>query len=403
MSEKIYIFKRKLKAFLGSLPYYVCRIFPIKKNKVVVWTFETKGGYACSPKYIAEEMLRRNELGETEWSIYWLVDDLNKDFPSQISKVKSSLWSRAYHMSTAKYWVSNTRTFYEARKRKGTLYFQTWHGSVALKPIGKYRGEKFSNIAYLVSKHDSDMIDFLLSPSDWCTKTWRDGLIYDGDIVETGAPRNDVLINNVVQKHKEFREAYHLPQNARICLYAPTFRSGSQSTKRSVSSEPITLDFQKLITVLEKRFGGTWYIFLRLHPQLASIMDGFPIVGDKQRLIDVSKRPDMAEIMAATDAIITDYSTVVFEGFLTGQPGFIYADDLGDYIADRGQLMFQLDEIPFSVSQNNDELMLNIEKFDIVAYQRKAKEFIKEIISFDDGLASKRVVDLMLEEGSSKL
>jgi len=48
-SEKIYIYKRKCKAFLSSLVYYACWIFPIKKNKVVMWTFEGMGGYGCSP------------------------------------------------------------------------------------------------------------------------------------------------------------------------------------------------------------------------------------------------------------------------------------------------------------------------------------------------------------------
>ncbi len=55
--EKKYIIKRKVKAFFQSLVFYACWIFPIKKNKIVMWTFEGMGGYGCSPKYIAQELL----------------------------------------------------------------------------------------------------------------------------------------------------------------------------------------------------------------------------------------------------------------------------------------------------------------------------------------------------------
>lgn len=89
-------------------------------------------------------------------------------------------------------------------------------------------------------------------------------------------------------------------------------------------------------------------------------MKEMPISKASNRLIDVSQRPDMNEIMAATDAIITDYSTAIFEGYLTGQPGFIYADDIDEYVADCGALMFALDEIPFSVARNSDELVENV-------------------------------------------
>ena len=52
---------------------------------------------------------------------------------------------------------------------------------------------------------------------------------------------------------------------------------------------------------------------------------------------------------------------MIFESFLTRNPGFIYVDDLNEYIADRGILMFKKEEIPFSVACNNDELVENID------------------------------------------
>ena len=66
LSENIYIIRRRAQAFVHSLAYYMCRIFPIDKRKVVMWTFEGNGGYGCSPKYVAEELLRHNRKKGTE-------------------------------------------------------------------------------------------------------------------------------------------------------------------------------------------------------------------------------------------------------------------------------------------------------------------------------------------------
>lgn len=398
LSENIYIAKRKVKAFMHSLAYYVCRIFPVDRNKIVMWTFEGSGGYGCSPKYVAEEILRRNQINKTDYKIVWLVNDFSKEFPEDIVKVKSTLWNRAYHLSTAATWVSNTRTFYGTRKRRGQRYIQTWHATICIKPIGKYRGNLFPKMAYLVSAHDSKLIDFVLSGSAWCDHMYRDGLIYDGKIIKTGTPRCDVLFNQRDEKYQQIRNEYGLLSNAKIMLYAPTFRGGSQNKNRMVNSEDTTVDFGRLICSLEKRFGGKWYIFLRLHPQLAAKMEKLKTGQVSDRLIDVSQKPDMNEIIAGSDAFLTDYSSAIFEANMINIPGFIYADDLKEYIADRGDLFFDMYELPFPVALNNDELMENIVHFDEDEYKQKTQLFIKKVGIFEDGEASRRVVDLITGE-----
>lgn len=395
LSEILYITGRKIKAFLRGMIYYVCRIFPIDKNKIVMWTFEGGGGYGCSPKYVAEEILKRNRAGETSYKIVWLLNDTDKEFPTEIRKVKSTLWNRAYHLSTAGTWVSNTRTFYGARKRKKQCYIQTWHATICIKPIGKYRGNLFPRMAYLVSAYDSKLIDYVLSGSDWCDHMYRDGLIYEGRIVKTGTPRCDVLFNQREEKYRQMRKEYQLPEDAKIMLYAPTFRGGSQNKNRSVNTEEATVDFERLIKALEKRFRGKWYIFLRLHPQLAAKMQRVKVGQASDRLVDVSQRPDMNEIIAGVDAFLTDYSSAIFEGAMVRLPGFIYADDLEEYVADRGNLFFDMRELPFPVALDNKELVKNILEFDEEKYETELSRFMDEVGIFEDGKASERVVELI--------
>ncbi len=160
-----------------------------------------------------------------------------------------------------------------------------------------------------------------------------------------------------------------------------------------------TIDFELLLDALEKRFNGKWYIFLRMHPQLAAKMEKLKTHHVSERLIDVSQRPDMNEIIAGCDAFLTDYSSAIFEANMIGIPGFIYADDLEEYIADRGKLFFDMYKLPFPVALNNDELMENILKFDDESYKKKLAVFMEEVAIVEDGKASERVVDLIEEKG----
>ena len=160
----------------------VCRMFPIKKNRIVVCTFEGKSGFGCNPKYIVEELHKRNE----NYEFVWLVNDTKKTFPGYIKKVPNTLWSRAYWLATSKIWIDNYRKPFGTIKRKNQYYFQTWHGTIGFKSTGLLRKEAFSKVAYLVSKNDSDMIDYVIIDSKWCEVMDPKALVYDGAFLKTG-------------------------------------------------------------------------------------------------------------------------------------------------------------------------------------------------------------------------
>lgn len=143
LSENIYIIRRRAEAFVHGVAYYICRIFPIDKSKIVMWTFEGNGGYGCSPKYVAEELLKRNRKNGTNHKIIWLVNDDSKKFPKGIRKVKNSLWNRAYHLSTAGVWVGNTRTAYGTKKEKASVISK--HGT---QPCASSRLESTGEISF---------------------------------------------------------------------------------------------------------------------------------------------------------------------------------------------------------------------------------------------------------------
>lgn len=390
-----YVDWRKRKAFFYSLLFRICEVFPLKPDKVVMWTLEGQGGYSDSPKYIAEEILRRNRNRKSKYRIVWLTDLPKQKFPGEIKTVKASLWNWAYHLSTASFWVGNTRTAYGTRKRRGTTYIQTWHSIAGIKPIGEQRGKKLPQVARMISEADSRLIDYVLAGNEWSCKMCPSGLLYDGPILRTGIPRCDILFHGKEEMRRKCRERYRLPLDTYIMLYAPTFRGGSQQGRRSVSAEIGTMDFEKLVPVLESKFGGTWYIFLRLHPQVSDQTEKILYGNRNDRVINVSRYSDMNELIAASDMLITDYSSSIFESALMKQPGFLFIEDEKEYVLDRGTLMFETDRMPFPKACNMKELLDRIEKFDFSSYQCLVEAFMNELGSFEDGNASGRVVDFM--------
>lgn len=411
VTERQYILYRKWKAFGNRICFYLCRIFPIKKNLVSVCTFEGKGGFGCNPKYLVQELHRRNP----DYKFVWFVNDMNKEFPDYITKVPNTLWSRAYWLSVSRVWIDNYRKPYGTCKRKEQYYLNVNHYTIGIKCTGLWRGQGFSEMAYLVSKNDSDMIDDLVIDSDWCEEVSPKGLVYDGTYQRTGAPRCDILYGNRTEQKQMFRRKHHLPEDAKVVMFAPTFREGAKDGKRSVYSEAWSIDFKRLIDNLERKFGGTWYLCVRVHPQLAPSFKEYKNPDIQDRIIDESQADDMYEILAGMDAYISDYSSACFEAGFAHIPVFLYADDIQKYVCDRGALMWNLAvdpkdcignnkvmtpnfdvKLPFTLASDNEELEKNIMEFDRPQYDQRLDEFHEKVGLVFDGRASKNLADLII-------
>ena len=390
-NEVLYICKRRVKAGCLGLVFLLMRVFPIKRNKIVFAAFEGDGGFGCNPRYIAEELHRRNRDVE----MIWLTHDIHHGFPDYIHPVTDTGVNTAYHLSTAKVWVDNYRKPFGTLKRKGQLYIQTWHASIGFKAVGLYRGDAFPKIARIVSEWDSNLADYFISNSEYCDKVYPKKLLYNGPTLRTGSPRCDIIVGDRKQIRIDIRSRYHLPENKKIVLYAPTFRGGVQKGKKAVVPNTPGIDFEMTINALSDRFGGEWIVMLRLHPQLAAIYETMPVDKKPENAIDVSQADDTSELIAASDILITDYSSCAFDAMYGKIPVFIYADDIEDYKKKRGQFMWKKEELPFSVATDNDELEKNIKRFDAEGYAKSCDAFMTKQGVVENGQASRKISDFI--------
>ena len=361
---------------------------PIKKNKIVFCNY-MGCGYGCNPKYIAEEIINQNLPVE----IVWLTkkDFMDKDkFPSCIRLVDySNIHKCLQELATAKIWIDNSRKFGYIKKglfkKRGQIYINTWHGSLGIKRLDKDVDKYNNNVLWRkVAIKDSDMIDIMVSNSDFETDIYRNAMWFKNKIIEIGHPRNDIFFRNRNELRSEICKKLDISEDKKIALYVPSFRD-------NLRIDCFDLDYKKLKEALEKKTGEEWIIITKFHPRN---LFKIKYLNDRQAEYkkDVSFYPDIQELLVISDIIISDYSSCMFDYLFTGRPCFIYAVDIEKYNNERG-FYFKLDETPFPIAENNDELVNNIFNFSKEIYDRKCKEFLSARKVTENGNASKLLVE----------
>ena len=368
---------------LALMPF---RLFPVNNNKVFVCN-SYGAGYGDNGKYICQELLKAN----SNIDIVWAVSDMDFFMPKGIRKVKYKTMAYYYEMATSKIWLDNCRKYHYIRKRKGQFYIQTWHADIGLK---KAEGDALQSLEdkYIRdAMNDSKMIDLFVTGNDWFETVIRRAYWYDGPILKPGYPRRDIFYKADIELINRIKGDLGIKKGVNIFFYAPTFRHGQDINSLKVYN----LDWGGVKVALQERFGGEWQGMVRLHPNLAAYYEDLGIPKD---IINVNRYPDMQELLLVADVCISDYSSGIFDFGLTEKVGFLYAEDVENYKKDRG-LLFDFDELPFSLSQNNSELIENILKFDMSAYKERIDAFYNKRLHFyDDGFASRKVVEIICKK-----
>lgn len=136
----------------------------VKKGKIVFINFTDKG-YGCSPKYIADYLLKNNY----KYNLVWLVKDPSsqkEEFPDSIKLVKFDTRDALDELATAQFWISNCRLIsFLSRgleKKSNQTYIQTWHGFLGIKKVESDVAGSLSEGYIKYSRQDSSYIDFFI-------------------------------------------------------------------------------------------------------------------------------------------------------------------------------------------------------------------------------------------------
>ena len=379
MSGKLRIWEKKTMCAL----LYPLRLLPLRQNRVLL-NNGLSHNYSDSPKAVAE-YLTTHYPGKLE--LFFAVDRKADTALLQKQGIRAVRFrSLRYFLiaMTASVFLTNNGGYSYLPLRKSQLVIDTWHGGGAYKKCGidaypdKREGRRELDLA-------ARKTGIFLSSSRVTTEILSKAMCMPKSVFwETGLPRNDLLIHGNDALRKTVRQRLGLTSDERLVLYAPSFRRKNGDSRNKAVGIEYNLDCGALCAALERRFGGCWRAAIRLHPGLRSRMI------QSTDALNVTNYEDMQELLLATDVLVTDISSSVWDFLLMKKPCFLYAPDLGTGF-EKADTYLPVREWPFSCADSNEKLCENIRLFDNAAYLRACEAHYEALGGCERGKAAELV------------
>ncbi|MFS4095422.1 CDP-glycerol glycerophosphotransferase family protein [Streptomyces sp. AF1A] len=373
--------KRQVGAKVRDQQYRRALSRPVNPNLAVFAAYWERG-VACNPAAIA------GKLAELAPHIHrvWVVSKENAALlPPGTDHVVPGTRRYWEILATAKYLVNNVNFPNAVVKRPEAVHLQTHHGT-PLKRMGLDQMEhpaaaKGLDFAALLARIDK--WDYSVSANSHSTRMWERAYPARYTSLDYGYPRNDVFYTSGAEEVRAARERLGIPPGRTAILYAPTHRDYEAGfTPR--------LD----LAALADRLGEDTVLLVRAHYFYGGAAS--PLTGLRRsgRIIDVSSYDPVEELCLAADALVTDYSSIMFDYANLDRPIVVYADDWETYRTTRGVYFDLMTDHPGRVARTQEELteifLSGAWRDDSAAKARAA--FRRRFCEYDDGRAAERVV-----------
>ena len=363
--------------------FYVC---PVDEKKFFFRAFYGRK-FTCSPKYL---FLYLQKKYGNKYKYVWKLEDDTRIIPGA-KVVKNHTISSFVDIMTSKYIITNNDFMWWVPLRKNQVVVETWHGGGAYKRIGKF--EQGSKLFHKTQAMNAKQVSYYVSSCKKYTDSLSVSKYVPSDkFIPSGLPRNEIFFypERTAELKKKVYNQFGLPfqPEIHIVLFAPTYRGirGYKEGDVVISLEP---DYNKLLSALQKSFGGVWVLFYRSH-----YFDSHLQKSLSNKVIDATEYEDMQELLCAADVLVSDFSSSMWDFALTGKPCFLYAPDIQKYIDQRG---FYTDPAtwPYPLAKSDDELSANILGFDEIKYTADVNRHFDELGSYENKNACQKVCELI--------
>ncbi|MBX0313375.1 bifunctional glycosyltransferase family 2 protein/CDP-glycerol:glycerophosphate glycerophosphotransferase [Planococcus glaciei] len=372
--------KAPISAYSSSLRKVLERLIPRLPVKSKWVLFESHMGkqYSDSPKYIFEQLLK----SDNHFKYIWVFQEPEQvELPVSVVKVKRNSLKHFYYLNRSKYWVDNQGIAHLAKKKADQVYLQTWHGT-PLKKMGYDQKKLPSKNELARLKLQTEAWDYLISPNRYTSEILRRGFRYGGEILETGYPRNDLLIQQPKEIKRKVQQYFGLAENKNVILFAPTFRDWDPNSFQRVLD-----DVQRMSGEIDQNA----VVLLRLHYLLSEKISQMELPAN---IINASTYQDIQELYLLADVLITDYSSVMFDYALLKRPILLYCYDLEEYITRRGMYFDFAELAPGPVCETIEEVLYYLKQPDALdRFEDGLNRFALEFGRLEEGNASVKVVE----------
>ena len=363
---------------------------PLEENTVMFETFMGKS-YADSPKYIYE-YLAKNYPGK--YKFIWVLNDPKEKLPYEGKIVKRFTREYAYYLGVSKYFVFNIRQPLWFRKREEQVFLETWHGTPLKRLAFDQEEVTAASPTYKAQFYrQKQEWDYLIAPNKFSSDIFKSCFMYDGNMLETGYPRNDLLsLPNRDAIALELKKKLGIPLDKKTILYAPTWRDDEYYGNGKYKFK-LKLD----LDLLKQQLGDEYVVLLRTHHYIADALD---VTGLEEFAYNLSKYDDITEIYLISDICITDYSSVFFDYANLKRPMLFYTYDLDKYRdVLRGFYIDMETELPGPLVYTTEEVIDKIKNLNSLnqEYQQRYEQFYERFCSWEDGNAAMRVVEAVFK------
>lgn len=297
--------------------YFVIRKRKVDENKVV-FALSRSNKLEGNLKYIYEEIKR----AYPELKIHFVVAE---------NKMNLKLFKELLLIKDAKYIILDDYYLpvYLLNIKSEVKVIQAWHAAGALKKFG------YSTIgkSFGPSKEYLEIIPIHSNYTHVYVSAERVKPYYaeafnmsENNIHAYGIPRSEMFISNKQNEEETLYDELNIKGKKKtVILWAPTYRAEGNHAESDV-------DMLAEIKYVMENISDEIIILYKPHPY--SKINIKELIKYDNFIID--NRHNVNELMFISDALITDYSSLIFDYSLLKRPFAHYVPDLNEYTNNRG-------------------------------------------------------------------
>lgn len=355
-------------------------------DKLVLFVVYGGQRYDDSPKFIYEYLKNQYYDLKFKWA-FIDPENINGIVPDE-EKIKIDTFQYYLTALKAGYWVTNSsvsRSLAFKKKKTKNIFFT--HGMTGIKKIGLDIHEQQNSF----NSGFTENFDYIFiegsKETEILTRAWNKPV---DNFIAMGLPRNDELLSYSEEYRQKLRKELGIPVGKKAILYAPTFREYLKDSDLAAYLKP-PIDFDYWYEQLK----DDYVLIITAHYEVAKLMNIPKIDGF---IINAFKYPNINDLMIASDLLVSDYSSIIFDYSLMEKPIFSFDYDYDEYSERRGlypgySLLFYN-----GIIKKQEQLLEFIVKGDYELNREYVKTKIKEEYFAAYGNTTEKIVKFIFGE-----
>lgn len=369
-------------------------LLPVNRKKVLFSAYEGRQ-YGCNPRYIFEALYEKRP----DLDIVWVMNNpemLPKKYRGKVRTVKFLSPSHIRELLTSRIIVSNLGIEPFLPKRKGQTFINTWHGGGAYKRVSWdmdiFPDDQKKYMAAMRDLRAASTDIFLASCQRFAEVSSTDFGVERKKFIPSGMPRNDRLVCRNTISTAELRKTicakYDINPDSLLVLYAPTFRG----TYREQTKLDLQICCPQVADVFREKFSRDVHFLFRSH--VGKDMHAIDFKNMNVGISDFTSYPDMQDLLAIADVLITDYSSSIWDFSLSRKPAFLFMPDLEFYMKNYG-FYTPLSDWPYPHAVNIDDFCSLITDYNEEANANRISRHLSLLGSYETGKARDKVIEII--------